>query len=116
MTTHQKKGGRRKLSPSEKLKYIVAVKLCTEDFYTLKAKATVAGMTYTELARKAITGCAVRQRMSNEQMDCIRKIAGIGNNLNQLARRANAGNYIDVRLEYLFLADKIDNLLNQIQE
>ena len=92
------------------------MKLCTEDFYTLKAKATVAGMTYTELARLAIAGCTVRQRMSNEQMDCIRKIAGIGNNLNQLARRANAGNYIDVRLEYLFLADKIDNLLNQIQE
>jgi len=113
---HQRKGGRRKLSPSEKLKYIVAVKLCTEDFYTLKAKATIAGMTYTELARLAITGCSIRQRMSNEQMDCIRKIAGIGNNLNQLARRANAGNYIDVRLEYLFLADKIDNLLNQIQE
>ncbi|MDR1584062.1 MAG: MobC family plasmid mobilization relaxosome protein [Prevotellaceae bacterium] len=113
---NDKKGGRPKLSPAEKLKYRVAVKLCTQDFYTLKAKAAQAGMTCTEVARLAITGCQVHQRLTPEQMDCIRKLSGMGNNLNQIARCANAEGYTNVRSEYLFLADKIDNVLNQMED
>ena len=109
-----KKGGRPKLSPAEKLKYRIAVNLCTKDFYALKAKATQAGITYTELARLAITGCQIRQRLTPEQMDCIRKLSGMGNNLNQIAKRANTEGYSNARTEYFYLADKIDNLLNQI--
>jgi hypothetical protein len=110
-----KKGGRPKLSPSEKLKYRIAVNLCTKDFYALKAKATQVGTTYTELARLAITGCQIRQRLTPEQMDCIRKISGMGNNLNQIAKRANTEGYSNARTEYFYLADKIDNLLNQME-
>ena len=109
-----KKGGRPKLSPAEKLKYRIAVNLCTKDFYALKAKATQAGMTYTELARLAITGCQIHQRLTPEQMDNIRKLSGMGNNLNQIAKRANAEGYSNVRTEYFYLADKIDNVLNQM--
>jgi len=111
-----KKGGRPKLSPAEKLKYRVAVKLCTQDFYNLKAKAKTAGMTYTELARMAITGCKIHPRLTPEQMDCIRKIAGMGNNLNQITRKANAEGYVNVRTEYFYLADKIDNVINLMED
>jgi hypothetical protein len=54
MITKNKNGGRPKLSPAEKLKYRIAVNLCTKDYYALKAKATQAGMTCTEMARLAI--------------------------------------------------------------
>ena len=110
-----KKGGRPKLSPAEKLKYRIAVNLCTKDFYALKAKATQAGMTYTELARLAITDCQIRQRLTPEQMDCIRKLSGMGNNLNQIAKRANIEGYYNNRNEYLYLADKIDKVINQME-
>ncbi|GHT35871.1 mobilization protein [Bacteroidia bacterium] len=111
-----KKVGRPKLSPAEKLKYRIAVNLCTKDFYALKAKATQAGMTCTELARQAITGCQIRQRLTPEQMDCIRKLSGMGNNLNQIARKANAEGYANIRSEYLYLADKIDNVLTLLED
>jgi len=111
-----KKGGRPKLSPAEKLKYRIAINLCTKDFYALKAKATQAGMTCTEVARLAITGCQVRQRLTPEQMDCIRKLSGMGNNLNQIARNVNAEGYSNTRSEYLYLADKIDNVINTIED
>jgi len=77
-----KKGGRPKLNPAEKLQYRIPVRLCTMDFYALKAKATQAGMTYTEVARQAIIGCQIRQRLTPEQMDCIRKLSRMGNSLN----------------------------------
>ncbi|MDR0680384.1 MAG: MobC family plasmid mobilization relaxosome protein [Dysgonamonadaceae bacterium] len=114
--TKDKKGGRPKLSPAEKLKYRIAVNLCTKDFYILKAKATQAGITCTEVARQAIIGCKIRQRLTPEQMDCIRKLSGMGNNLNQIARKANAEGYTNNRSEYLYLADKIDNVINQMED
>ena len=111
-----KKGGRPKLSPSEKLKYRIAVNLCTEDYYALKAKATKAKMTCAEIARLAIIGCQVWQRLTPEQMDCIRKLSGMGNNLNQITRKANAEGYFSTRNEYFYLADKIDNVINLIED
>ena len=114
--TKNRKGGRPELSPAEKLKYRVAVKLCTKDFFDLKAKATQAGMTCTEVARKAITDCKIQQRLTPEQMDCIRKLSGMGNNLNQIARKANAEGYTNAQSEYFYLADKIDNVINQIED
>jgi hypothetical protein len=39
----------------------------------------------------------------------------MANNLNQIARKANAQGYLNARREYFFLADKIDSLLNLIQ-
>ncbi|KAA6336516.1 hypothetical protein EZS27_015332 [termite gut metagenome] len=112
---NNKKGGRPILSPAEKLKYRIPVRLCTEDFYNLQARAKAAGTTKTELARKAIIGCQIRQRLTPEQMDYIRKLSGMGNNLNQIARRANAEGYANVRSEYLYLADEIDNTINLLE-
>jgi len=37
-----KRGGRPKMNSAEKLKYRVPVKLCTKDYFALKAKATQA--------------------------------------------------------------------------
>ena len=111
-----RKGGRPKLSPAEKLKYRIAVNLCTKDFYALKAKATQVGMTCTELARLAIIGCQIRQRLTVEQMDCIRKLSGMANNINQIARKANAAGYTNARNEFLYLAEKIDNVIITMED
>jgi hypothetical protein len=110
-----KKGGRPKLSPAEKLKYRIAVNLCMKNFYALKAKAAQAKMTCTELARQAIIGCQIFQRLTPKQMDCIRKLSGMGNNLNQVARKANVEGYTNARSEYLYLADEIDNVVSMIE-
>ena len=109
-----KKIGRPKLSDAEKLKYRIAVKFCTKDFYALKSRAKQAGMSCAEFARLAIIGCEIRERLTPEQMDCIRKISGMGNNLNQIARKANAAGYVIVQKEISCLAEKIDNVINQI--
>jgi hypothetical protein len=115
-TLNPKKGGRPRLNPSQKLIYRVAVKLCAQDYDTLKEKAAQAGITCSELARMAITGCVVRQLLTPQQMDCIRKLSGMGNNLNQIARKANAEGYTHARREYLYLADKIDKAINLLED
>jgi len=115
-TTNNKKGGRPRLNPSQKLRYRVAVKLCAQDYDILRIKAAEASITCSELARMAITGCTIRQRLTPLQMDCIRKLSGMGNNLNQIARKANSEGYSNARGEYLFLADKVDKVITLLED
>ena len=108
------KGGRPRLSASQKKKYKVDVKMSTEDYYTLKSKALKAGMTINEYMRQCIHDSSIRERLNPEHHKLIRQLSGMANNLNQIARKANAQGYDNARSEYLHLAEKIDQLLNEL--
>lgn len=55
------------------------------------AKAEAKGVTFSELARQTLDGLEVRRRKQLRRVDpdLLRQLARIGNNLNQLTRRAN---------------------------
>jgi predicted DNA binding CopG/RHH family protein len=108
------KGGRPRLSAFQKKKYKVDVKMSTEDYYTLKSKARLAGMTKSEYMRQCIHDSSVRERLRPEHQKLIRQLCGMANNLNQIARKANAQGYKDTRDEYLYLAEQIDKLINKL--
>lgn len=99
----------------EKMNYHVNVKMGTIEYYTLKAKAKEAGVNFSECVRQLIKSGYVKQRLTPELHEHVRKLSGMANNLNQIARKANAHGYTNVRFEYLHLAGKIDELLNQIR-
>lgn len=110
------KVGRPNKRLGEKKSYRVSVKMSTLDYYTLKAKSRQAGLNKSELIRRCIKDSTIKQRLSPEILDLVRKLCGMANNLNQIARKANAAGYTDTRVEYLFLAAKIDNLLDRIRD
>lgn len=87
--TDKNKGGRPAKGLSEKRKYRIAVKMATGEYYALKSKAKKAGVSASEMVRQAVDGCVVRERLTTEQADFIRKLCGMANNLNQLTRRAH---------------------------
>jgi hypothetical protein len=109
------KGGRPSKELHKKRKYQVNIKLMTEEYYTLKARANEAAMPINDFVRNAIKHSEVKQRLTPEANDYIRKLCGIANNLNQIAKRANQVGYEDIRNEYLYLAENIDNLINFIK-
>lgn len=84
------KGGRPPKSAGEKLKERLTVKMAAADYYALRGKARAAGLTWAEYARTALSRSVVRQRLTAEQMTLLRQLAGMANNLNQLARKANS--------------------------
>ena len=61
------------------------MKLAPEDYYLLKSKAKSAGVSASEFIRGCITEGGVKERLSKEHGDLIRKLCGMANNLNQLA-------------------------------
>ena len=89
------KGGRPKKEAADKLKYRLTVKMATSDYYTLKGKA-------------------VKERLTPEHTDYVRKLCGMANNLNQLAHKANAAGFVTVRMECRVLVARIEELLNLI--
>ena len=96
--TEYKKGGRPTKGVAEKKKYRITVKLNTQDYYTLKGKAKNAGISMSEFVRKVLEEGNVIERLTVEQAGFIRKLCGMANNLNQLAHRANAEDFIPLLL------------------
>ena len=94
------KGGRPPKSASEKLKERLTVKMAAADYYALRGKARAAGLTWA----------------TAEQMTLLRQLAGMANNLNQLARKANSAGYVQAAAECTALIEKIDTLIDQINE
>ena len=110
------KDGRPPKSASEKLKERLTVKMAAADYYALRGKARAAGLTWAEYARTALSRSVVRQRLTAEPMTLLRQLAGMANNLNQLARKANSAGYVQAAAEYTALIEKIDTLIDQINE
>ena len=84
------KGGRPTKTLSDKRKYQVLLRLNTMEYYTLLGKAREASITRTEFLRQLITKAEVKARINPEDMQLIRTVSGMANNLNQIAHRLNS--------------------------
>ena len=110
-----KKCGRRPKELHQKRRYQINIKLMTDEFYDLKSKANNAALPVNDYIRGCIKQSIVIQRLTPEINELIRKLCGMANNLNQIAKRANQAGYNKIRNEYLFMAEQIDELLNFIK-
>ena len=84
------KSGRPTKTISEKRKYKVLLRLNTMEYYTLLGKAREASITRTEFLRRLIAKAEVKSRIKPEEMQLIRTVSGMANNLNQIDHRLNA--------------------------
>jgi len=115
MTDNKKKGGRPRLSKTEKKKFkLPPVRLGMLDYVTVKNRSKKAGLTMTEYQRQMLLNGQVVERVSTEQMELYRQLAGMGNNMNQLAHQANKYGYYKDAEMYHENAMQVSNLINQI--
>jgi len=95
-----------------KLSTSINLKLTEADFKRVKEKAAKLGLKATQYAREmALKGC-VKSRFSLEELDLMRKLAGVANNLNQLAKRANQAGFHHVGNEVLVVLERIKALFD----
>ena len=112
MNNTTKKGGRPRLLNTEKKKYkLPPVRLGTVDYVTVKNRSKQAGLTLTEYQRQMVLHGQVVERVSTEQMELYRQLAGMGNNMNQLAHQANKYGYYKDAEMYHENTEQISNLL-----
>ncbi len=91
----------------EKLDYSINLKLTEADFKKIREKAGKLGVKTTQYAREMLLNGSVKSRFTLDELSLVRKLSGIANNLNQLAKRANqtgfnyVGNEVMVLLEWI---------------
>ena len=113
---NQNRNGRPVKNAAEKKGYKVSLKMATEEYYSLKSKARLAGITLSEYVRHVIRKSEVKQRLSPEHLGYIRQLSGMANNINQIARKANAAGYAEVHRENRDMIDRLDNIVKQMTE
>ena len=68
----------------------------------LKLKSKKSGLNESEFLRSCIKGYKIKEQPTKEIIEFTRKITGIANNINQIARAVNTVGYIrDEDLEYI---------------
>ena len=108
------KGGRPKKETAEKLSYRISVKMAAADYFRLMTQAHEAGVSPSEYMRECYRNGYVQERLSKEHSDYVRQLCGMANNLNQLAHKANAGGFSEVRWDCKVAVARIHELLNKI--
>lgn len=114
MIEKQKKGGRPTKEKAYKKSYKVTVKFATIEYYALLAKAKEARTNKSEFIRECLDKGFVKERLSAEHFDLIRKLSGMANNLNQITRKINTFGFQEEKEECQLITDKIDEIIKLI--
>ncbi|QIK52886.1 MobC family plasmid mobilization relaxosome protein [Dysgonomonas sp. HDW5B] len=96
----------------EKLSCSINLKLTEQDFNSMKQKAEKLGMKATQYAREMVLKGSVKLRFSLEDLDLMRKLSGMANNLNQIAKQANKSGFSNSAMEVIMITEQIRRLLN----
>lgn len=101
------KGGRPKAKVTRDK--ILRIRMSASELFLIRSKARDAGMRVSTWIRQASRSARIMPRWSTEQMQLLRMLSGMANNLNQLAKQANSG-------KLLFIATKCDAVLGEIDQ
>lgn len=95
-----------------KLSTSINLKLTEEDFKTVKAKAEKLGIKATQYAREMTLKGGIKSHFTIEELDLMRKLSGMANNLNQIARQANKAGFSKSALDIIIIAGEIKKMFD----
>lgn len=81
----------------------------------LKAKSKKAGLTEAEFLRSCIKGYKIKEQPTKEIREFIKQVAGIANNINQIAIKVNINKYTAAD-EVKDIKNTIDNFIIDFQK
>ena len=110
------KGGRPKKLQDECRKYIVKVAFDRENYAKLCLLRDEQGMSLSHIVYEFAVNGFIREALPQDVERCLRAIAGMANNLNQLAYEAHIVGYDEVALRDKRLAQEIDRLLQALDK
>lgn len=110
----RRKGGR----PPKKIKRknILVVRLTDTERFLVESKARQAGMRSSEWFRRAAKRAQVVARLSPEELGAFRMLAGLANNLNQLARLAHRDGLLSVQKKCRDILALIEDTLTHFND
>ncbi|GHV40685.1 hypothetical protein FACS1894179_07630 [Bacteroidia bacterium] len=110
MENKKKKG--KPAKGEDKLTISINLELTQKEYKTVKEKAEILGIKPTQYAREMTINGGVKSRFTLEELNLMRKLAEMANNLNQVAKRVNRNEFLQVGLDLVILASKIKELVD----
>ena len=110
MENRKKKG--RPSKGENKLTVSINLKLTQKEYNSVKGKSDILGIKPTQYAREMTINGGIKSRFTLDELDLMRKLAGMANNLNQVAKRVNRNEFLQVGLDLVILAGKIKELVD----
>ena len=107
------KGGRPRTQVS---RAVTSIRLTKAERFIIKNKAGKAGISITAYIRQMAIHGKVSARLGEEEGQFVRELVGISNNLNQLVKKANAGQFLSAILEFEKYRNIIDELLEKLRK
>ena len=111
LVNKRNKGGRPKKDSADKRNCIVKVSFDELNFRKLRRRSRRTGASLSSIVYELTVNGKILEPLSQEMMDCIRKIAGMANNLNQLAHEAHVMGFAEVADRNKELAERINEEL-----
>lgn len=112
----EKQGRGRPVKEKEKLTHSINLKLTESDFEIITEQAGKLGMKVTQYARQMTLKGKMKSRFTIEELDLLRKVAGVANNVNHLAKKANSAGFTRFSLEAVAVLRHIKSLLDDSKE
>jgi hypothetical protein len=107
----KKKGGR---PPSEqKRDQQITVLLTKLEKLAIKKRAEKAGLNLSDYGRQMVLTGKAQVRLTPEENEVLNQVAKLGNNLNQIAHKANADGIRSIAFEASRLLQQLNQLLNK---
>lgn len=104
----KRKGGRPKKSSVTRKDKTIAVCFSEPELYAIRHRATKANLSLSVYCHDAILNGEIKEPLKKEELDILRRLSNMDNNLNQLTKTAK---FLGIKR----LEQETKNLFNQIQ-
>lgn len=108
------KGGRPKLPDGQQRTHAVKVYFDDENYAKLLKRRKRTGKTLSSIVYELAVNGYVKEPLSKELASCVRAMASMANNLNQLAHEAHISGYVAVEERTRELSEKIAKVLVRV--
>ena len=108
------KGGRPKLEPERKKRYGVKVYFEEENYNKLVWKSSVCKLPISRIIYEFAVNGYVKEAVSTEVLSLMRRLSGMANNINQLARDSHTYGFTAVEKDLLYIRDEIIEIIDSV--
>ena len=113
---NKKKGGRPKKSSVSRKSKTIGVCFSEPELYTLRHWAKRANLPLSVYCRDAILNGEIKEPLKKEELDILRSLTNMGNNLNQLTKTAKFLTVKRIENESQNLFNQIQNIINKLSD
>lgn len=109
----KKKAGRRKKEVKKEIR--AAVRFTKTEYFIVKEKAAIAGISVSKYIRRVAINEQIRVRLTEEETKISRHLVGISNNLNQIAKACHDEGVLKAMAYFQNYRNLIDALLKKLK-